>query len=91
MRLIARLYPVEDGRLFIDGIDINRMPLKMLRNAIGYVPQESFLFSRTIAEYRLRTAGRGIPEIEAAARLAHLDGDVKDFPTITKPWWESGA
>ena len=81
MRLIARLYPVEDEQLFIDGIDINRMPLKMLRNAIGYVPQESFLFSRTIAEniaYGRQDATSR--EIEAAARLAHLDGDVEGFP-----------
>jgi ATP-binding cassette subfamily B multidrug efflux pump len=81
MRLIARLYPVEDGQLFIDGIDINRIPLKKLRNIIGYVPQESFLFSRTIAEniaYGRQDATSR--EIEAAARLAHLDGDVSGFP-----------
>jgi ATP-binding cassette subfamily B multidrug efflux pump len=81
MRLIARLYPVEDGQLFIDGIDINRISLKKLRNAIGYVPQESFLFSRTIAEniaYGRQDATSR--EIEAAARLAHLDGDVSGFP-----------
>ncbi len=81
MRLIARLYPVEDGQLFIDGIDINRIPLAKLRDAIGFVPQESFLFSRTIADnigYGRRDAGSG--EIEAAARMAHLDGDVAGFP-----------
>jgi ATP-binding cassette subfamily B protein len=81
MRLIARLYPVGDGQLFIDGIDINRIPLAKLRDAIGYVPQESFLFSRTIADnigYGRHDATSR--EIEAAARLAHLDGDVAGFP-----------
>jgi ATP-binding cassette subfamily B multidrug efflux pump len=80
-RLIARLYPVEDGKLFIDGVDINRIPLKKLRDAIGYVPQESFLFSRTIAD----NIGYGrldatLREIEDAARIARLDGDVAGFP-----------
>ncbi len=81
MRLIARLYPVRDGQIFIDGIDINRIPLTRLRDAIGYVPQESFLFSRTIADniaYGRQDAT--FWEIEAAARLAHLDGDVARFP-----------
>jgi ATP-binding cassette subfamily B protein len=81
MRLIARLYPVGDGQLFIDGIDINRIPLRKLRDTIGYVPQESFLFSRTIADniaYGRGDAAAG--EIEAAARLAQLDGDVAGFP-----------
>lgn len=82
MRLIAKLYPVEDGQLFIDGTDINRIPLERLRNAIGFVPQESFLFSRTIADNigygRAHATSR---EIEAAARLARLDGDVAGFPS----------
>jgi ATP-binding cassette subfamily B multidrug efflux pump len=81
MRLIARLYPIEDGRLFIDGADVNRIPLHKLRDAIGYVPQESFLFSRTVADNI--SYGRDdatFREIEAAARLAHLDGDVARFP-----------
>ncbi len=81
VRLIARLYPVEDGKLFIDGVDINRIPLKKLRDAIGYVPQESFLFSRTIADNigygRIDATSR---EIEDAARIARLDGDVAGFP-----------
>ncbi len=81
MRLIARLFPVGNGQLFIDGIDINRIPLRKLRDTIGYVPQESFLFSRTIADniaYGRGDAAAG--EIEAAARLAQLDGDVAGFP-----------
>ena len=36
--------------IFLDGMDINRLPLKQLRDAIGFVPQESFLFSRTVGE-----------------------------------------
>jgi ATP-binding cassette subfamily B protein len=81
VRLIARLYPVSDGMLFLDGTDINRLPLKELRNAIGFVPQESFLFSRTIEKniaYGREGASR--EEVEAATRLAQLDRDVAGFP-----------
>ncbi len=81
VRLIARLYPVGDGELFIDGVDINRISLQKLRDAIGYVPQESFLFSRTVAEnIAFGRAGATLQEIEGAARLACLDGDVAGFP-----------
>jgi ATP-binding cassette subfamily B protein len=41
LRLIPRLFPVADGMLFIDGIDINRLPLKKIRDAVGFVPQET--------------------------------------------------
>jgi ATP-binding cassette subfamily B protein len=81
VRLIARLYPVGDGQLFTDGIDINRIPLQKLREAIGYVPQESFLFSRTVADnIAFGLAGATLQEVKAAARLASLDGDVAGFP-----------
>ena len=50
VRLIPRLYPTSAGMLFIDGVDVNDIPLRQLRAAIGFVPQESFLFSRTIGD-----------------------------------------
>jgi ATP-binding cassette subfamily B protein len=81
LRLFARLYPVADGMIFYDGKDINTLPLKMLRDSIGFVPQESFLFSRTVADniaYGREGAGEG--EIESALRLASLDEDVRRFP-----------
>jgi ATP-binding cassette subfamily B protein len=81
LRLIARLYPVADGMIFLDGVDLNRIPLRKLRVAIGFVPQESFLFSRTIADnigYGKEDAAE--EEIAAAARLASLDSDVARFP-----------
>ena len=81
VRLIARLFPVGDGQIFIDGIDINRIPLSTLRNSIGYVPQESFLFSRTVADniaYGRDGADDGA--IQEAAGLAQLAGDVERFP-----------
>jgi ATP-binding cassette subfamily B protein len=81
LRLIARLYPIGNGMLYLDGIDINRIPLRVLRNAIGYVPQESFLFSRTIADnIAYGREGASEEEIRAVARLTSLDNDVQRFP-----------
>lgn len=46
--LLLRLYDVESGHIFIDDVDINDMPVELLREKIGYVPQDNFLFSTTI-------------------------------------------
>jgi len=81
VRLVARLYPVADGMIFLDGIDINRMLLKTLRDAIGFVPQDGFLFSRTISEnIAYGREGALGEEILEASRLSRLDGDVEGFP-----------
>ena len=81
LKTLPRILPVDDGRIFIDGIDINRLPTGLLRRAIGYVPQESFLFSRTISS----NIGFGIdaPKEEAvlsAARVSRLEKDIDQFP-----------
>jgi ATP-binding cassette subfamily B multidrug efflux pump len=70
--LLFHLYPVERGRITVDGIDINDIPLAQLRRSISYVPQDSFLFSETI----LHNICFGIDEddrsrAEAAARSRH--------------------
>ena len=81
LKTLPRILPVDDGRIFIDGIDINRLPTGLLRRAIGYVPQESFLFSRSISG----NIGFGIdaPKEEAvlsAARVSRLEKDIDQFP-----------
>jgi ATP-binding cassette subfamily B protein len=81
VRLIPRLFPVADGMLFIDGIDLNRLPLKKLRDAVGFVPQESFLFSRSIAQnIAYGKPNASLEEVERAASIAGLAGDVARFP-----------
>jgi ATP-binding cassette subfamily B multidrug efflux pump len=81
VRLIPRLYPVPDGHIFIDGTDINRLSLKDLRGAIGFVPQESFLFSRTLGEnIGLGRGGANLTEIHTATRLASFADEVARFP-----------
>ena len=85
VNLIARLLEPTSGEIFIDGIDIKKYPLEVLRRYIGIVPQEPFLFSDTIAE----NIAFGIPEddsearlkrIKEVAQLVQLDGDIEDFP-----------
>jgi ATP-binding cassette subfamily B protein len=78
---IPRLLQVPDGRLFIDGIDVNRVPLGALRSSIAMVPQESFLFSATIEE----NIAFGRPEadersIREAAARAHILSEIEDLP-----------
>ncbi|GAM10848.1 putative multidrug resistance ABC transporter ATP-binding/permease protein YheI [Geobacter sp. OR-1] len=81
VRMLARLHPVEDGMIRIDGIDINRIPITTLRNSIGFVPQEGFLFSRTIAEnVTYGREGANNEKMTAAARMAGLHDEVSRFP-----------
>jgi ATP-binding cassette, subfamily B, multidrug efflux pump len=81
VRLIPRLFPVADGSLFIDGIDLNRLPLAAIRGAVGFVPQESFLFSRSIGEnIAYGKPGASPQEVERAAQIAGLAGDIARFP-----------
>lgn len=81
VNLIPRLYDVTEGELLIDGVDIKKIPLEMLRRSIGYVPQETFLFSESIAEnirYGDDTANREL--IYEAAEISQISKDVADFP-----------
>ena len=50
VELMLRLYNIEDDKIFIDGFDIMNMPLKLVRDIIAYVPQETFLFKQSIEE-----------------------------------------
>lgn len=79
--LLLRTYNVEDGMIFLDGKDINSLTIKSVRNAFAYVPQDSFLFSDTIA----RNIAFCMPEdpipreIENAAKMADVDDNIRDF------------
>jgi ATP-binding cassette subfamily B protein len=79
--VLARFVPVEDGRVFVGGHDLNRIPLEVLRGALGYAPQEAFLFSRTLADNIL--FGRpdaGEERAHRAALDAGLRRDLAAFP-----------
>jgi ATP-binding cassette subfamily B multidrug efflux pump len=79
--LIPHLFEVEDGQVFIDGIDLNRFPLATLRRHIAMVPQDAFLFSATLAEnIAFGKPDASAEEIVRAARRAQLAKDVADLP-----------
>ncbi len=80
LRLLLRLAPVDDGMIMLDGRDINRIPLADLRRLVGYVPQEPFLFSRSIAENISYGCHSSDPElVSQAARQAGLAEDIERF------------
>ena len=81
MNLVPRLLDAEAGMVLIDGRPIREIPLKTLRENIGYVPQETFLFSETLAEnIKFGVNGSADSEVEFAAEAAGLAADVQDFP-----------
>ena len=79
--LVARLRDPDQGVILLDGVDLRRIPLARLRRAIGFVPQETFLFSETVAENIAFGAGdAGEREIGRAAELAGIASDIEEFP-----------
>jgi ATP-binding cassette, subfamily B, multidrug efflux pump len=88
--LLARLYDPPPGTVFVDGTDVRELPLATLRGAVGFVPQEPFLFSDSLAaNVAFGVDGgatlSGSPDaredrILSAASVARLDKDVADFP-----------
>jgi ATP-binding cassette subfamily B protein len=82
--LIPRLYDAPPGGVLLDGRPLRDYPLHMLRSAIGFVPQETFLFSTTVANNIAfgdqGTARSSEEEIESAARTAHIADEILDFP-----------
>jgi ATP-binding cassette subfamily B multidrug efflux pump len=81
--LLPRLHQPPPGTVTIGGVDIREIPLDRLRAAIGFVPQEPFLFSDTIAgnvAFGAADHADSADRIAAAAGVARLDKDVADFP-----------
>jgi ATP-binding cassette subfamily B protein len=87
LSLLPRLHDAPPGTVFIDGVDVREIPLATLRGAIGFVAQEPFLFSASVAD----NIGFGLPgdlpdssrpraAIENAAATARLDKDIETFP-----------
>ena len=81
VNLIPRIYDAAPGAVLIDGRPIREIPLETLRRNIGFVPQETFLFSDTIRE----NIAFGVPEasldsIESAAQAANIASDIESFP-----------
>jgi ATP-binding cassette subfamily B multidrug efflux pump len=81
VQLIPHFYKLPAGQLFVDGNDINDLSVKFLRSRIGYVPQETFLFSNTICNnIAYGKPDATMEEIEWAAKMAHIHEEIESFP-----------
>ncbi|MEL7085609.1 MAG: ABC transporter ATP-binding protein [Cyanobacteria bacterium P01_A01_bin.3] len=78
---IPHLLEIARDRLFLDDIDITRIQLKQLRNAIAYVPQESFLFGATVRDnIRYGKPDATDWDVEVAAKAARIHSEIVNFP-----------
>ncbi len=80
--LIPRLIPVQDNRVFLDGIDINTIDIKLLRQNIGFVPQDTFLFSERITDNILfgKETEKDSSYARELARMAAVETDIQELP-----------
>ncbi len=80
--LLARLWEPPPGTIFVGGIDVRTMDRSVLRRRLAYVPQEAFLFSRSIRDNIAFAARDGRDaRVEAVARVAGLAPEVESFPS----------
>ncbi|KUG26056.1 lipid a export atp-binding/permease protein msba [hydrocarbon metagenome] len=81
INLISRLFEKTEGEILIDNHPIETIPLKVLRQNIGFVPQETFLFSDTLKNNILYGTKNGDNKlIETVAEISQINNDVIDFP-----------
>jgi ATP-binding cassette, subfamily B, multidrug efflux pump len=81
LALLGRLHEPPPGTVFIDGIDVRELPLATVRGAIGFVPQEPFLFSDTIGgNIAFADPENAAGDVATAAERSRLSRDVADFP-----------
>jgi ATP-binding cassette subfamily B protein len=79
--LLLRLFKVERGKVFMDGMDINDIPLSVLRENIGYVPQDNFLFSASIKDnIQFFNEEFSDEDVEEAAKASAVYENIVDFP-----------
>jgi ATP-binding cassette subfamily B protein len=81
VNLILRTFKIPDGRIFVDGTDINKIALADLRKSVGYVPQETFLFSQSLKDNILFGLDN-IPDDEVirSADIAGIKDEIEEFP-----------
>lgn len=81
LNLLVRLYNVEPGMIKFDGVNIDQIPLHVLRSNIGYVPQDSFLFSTTIREnIDFGDTGSDLATVMDYAKIAQVYDNIVEFP-----------
>jgi len=79
LELLARVYDPQEGQVLIDGVPVTSLTLAELRREIGFVPQESLLFSETIRE-NLTYGTEDVSRAQWAAGVAQLDSTIAEFP-----------
>jgi ATP-binding cassette subfamily B protein len=80
MSLVPRILEADEGEVLIDGVDVRRIPLETLRGAVGYVPQDTFLFSSTLREntmFGVRSASDA--DVLSALEVSRLSKDIEQF------------
>ena len=79
--LIPRIYDAPQGSVLLDGRPVTDYPLEVLRRNIGFVPQETFLFSDTVQEnIAFGTEQSSLEQVQRAAQAASIAADIEDFP-----------
>lgn len=80
VNMLFRLYNVEDNTLFVDGYDIMHLPIRMVRDTIGYCPQDNFLFSDSIRNnIAFSNPDMSLEEVEKAAEFADVRSNIEEF------------
>ena len=78
--LILRTYNVPDGTIFLDGNDVNRIPIRTVRQYAAYVPQDNFLFGDTVENnIAFATDGGTHDDVENAALLSDIHDNIQTF------------
>lgn len=81
IKLLGRFYDASSGRILIDGVDVRKQSLQQMRSLIGYVPQETFLFSESINEnIRFGRPEADIQLVEVAAQAAQASQFIEEMP-----------
>jgi len=81
-QLIPRLYNPPEKTVFIDGIPVELFPLERLRRAIGFIPQDTFLFGETLFEnIAFGIDGASKEKVENAAHISNIKQDIEEFPS----------
>lgn len=81
VNLITRMYDIESGSISLDGHDIKKIPLHVLRENIAYVPQDNFLFSEKLGEnIAFGKLDATLDEIIEACKMADIHDNINDFP-----------
>ncbi len=81
VNLVPRLYDAPPGSVLIDGVPVREIPLETLRRNVGFVPQETFLFSDTVREnVKFGTPDAPDSEVERATEISNILPDIQGFP-----------